>query len=234
MMSPDNRHKLALPYWARPGLVTFAAAADAGGADDDAADDDDDEDEDEDDEADDPDEGKSPEELAAELKAARAAIQRANGSSAKRRRTVKALKARIAELEAATTGGKPKTDDDAAPDLEAVRKAAAREATSAAHERIAKAEARGALKALGVKPERVSQLVRLLDFDEIDVDDDGEVDGLDDAIESLKAEYPELFPTSTRRRRSVSGVDDRDGERGKAPRETDASKLQAAALLGRK
>lgn len=231
MMSPDNRHKLAAPYWARPGLMTFAPKADEGGGSDDDLDDDEDDDEDEDD---DPDEGKTPEELAAELKAARAALSKANASSAKRRGATKTLKARIAELEAA--GGKPaaKPEDETAPDLDAVRKAAAREATAEAQAKIVKAEARGALKALGVKPERVGKLVGLLDLTEVDVDDDGEVEGLDEAIDALKAEYPELFGATTRRRRSVTGDDDRDGSGGKAPKITDASKLQAAALLGRK
>lgn len=232
MMSPDNRHKLAAPYWARPGLVTFAAPADGGGdaasGDDDDLDDDDDDDLDDDD----PDEGKTPDELKAELAAARAALAKANGSSAKRRRDSKALKARIAELEAAGAGGKPKADDDA-PDVDAVRKSATRAAEQAANERIIRAEARGALKALGVKPERVSKLVGLLELDEVDVDDDGEVDGLDDAIAALRDEYPELFVTTTRRRRSVAGDDDRDGSRGKPAKVTDASKLQAEALLGR-
>lgn len=54
--------------------------------------------------------------------------------------------------------------------------------------------ARAALASSGVQSANVSRLVRLLDLDEIQIDDDGEVtEGLEEQIETLKAELPQLF-----------------------------------------
>lgn len=54
--------------------------------------------------------------------------------------------------------------------------------------------ARAALASSGVQSGNVSRLVRLLDLDEIQIDDDGEItEGLDEQIETLKAELPQLF-----------------------------------------
>lgn len=40
---------------------------------------------------------------------------------------------------------------------------------------------------------RLGHLMRLLDFDDIDVDDDGEITGLAEQIENLKTDWPEFF-----------------------------------------
>lgn len=54
--------------------------------------------------------------------------------------------------------------------------------------------ARAALASSGVQTSNVSRLVRLLDLDEVQIDDDGEiVEGLDEQIEALKADLPQLF-----------------------------------------
>lgn len=76
------------------------------------------------------------------------------------------------------------------------------EAARAAEERAAEKfrgiavnqAARAALAGAGVQSGNVSRLVRLLDLDEIQIDDDGEiVEGLDEQIDTLKAELPQLF-----------------------------------------
>ncbi len=41
--------------------------------------------------------------------------------------------------------------------------------------------------------EQAAKLARLLDLDDIDVDEDGEVDGLEDAVADLKEQFPALF-----------------------------------------
>lgn len=40
---------------------------------------------------------------------------------------------------------------------------------------------------------RMKRLLKLIDLDDLSIDDDGEVLGLDEQIEGLKADYPELF-----------------------------------------
>jgi hypothetical protein len=40
---------------------------------------------------------------------------------------------------------------------------------------------------------RLGHLMKLLDFDDIDIDDDGEITGLTEQIEGLKTEWPEFF-----------------------------------------
>jgi len=57
------------------------------------------------------------------------------------------------------------------------------------------AAARAELKDAGFSgtKEQAAKLSRLLDLDELDVDDDGEIDGLEDAVADLKEQFPALF-----------------------------------------
>lgn len=221
-MSPDNRHKFALPYWARPSIRTMAAPADGGGDDDtdaDTDDEDDDEDEDED-------EAKTPEELRAELKSVRDSIAKANGSSANRRATIKRLKAELAAKGAPA----PKTDDAGTPDTETLVREAEERGRKSSLKDVIGAKAEAALSsAQGINAKR---LVRMLDIDELDLNKDGTVDGLDDAIDELKTEYPELFGTpAPKRRRSVAGENDRGaGDKGPSTKLT-ATERQAQSLV---
>lgn len=232
MPTLDNIHKIDAPFWARPGFASFAAPSDGGGDDEDGEDEDDDEDgedEDGDDLAD-----LSDEELRAELRKTRESLSKASGSSKVKRDKIKKL---TTELEEARRKPAPKEDDEGGKqevNADSIRAEASRAATEKANERIVKAEARGALASAGVAKERVQRAVGLLDLKSIDVDDDGEVEGLDEAIDALKKEWPELFLKERVRRGSVAGDDDRDGSagrRGKGKPSTD--ELQAAALLGR-
>jgi hypothetical protein len=52
--------------------------------------------------------------------------------------------------------------------------------------------AKAALLAAGLKG-KPDGLLKLLDYDELDIDDDGEVSGLDEQVDDLKSKYPELF-----------------------------------------
>jgi hypothetical protein len=232
-MSLDNRHKWALPYWARPGIRLIKKGDDDGtgaGGGGDEEDDDDDEDEDDDD---DPDEGKSEEELRAELKAVRKSLSKANGSSAKRRAHAKRLEA---ELEEARKGkGKKKTDDDDDElDVEAIRAQARSEGEKAGNDRIKLAEVKAALAAAGITDAKTrTRLARMVDLGDLDLDDDGEVDGIDDAIDTLREDLPALFEKPRRKRESVAGGSDRSGAGGGASKAKSASERQAEGLLGR-
>jgi Phage minor structural protein GP20. len=231
MPSLDNRHKFALPYWARPGIVSFAKHTDAGGGDPDD-DDEDDDDEDDDDEDDDPDEGKTPEELAAELKAVRKSLEKANGSSAKRRTK---LRERERELAALRDNPKPKAKDgeDDKLDVETIRNTALAEGKKAGERLVKSAKVEAGLARAGVTDTKtLARLTRMIDLDELDLEDDGTLDGLEDAIDELKADMPALFG-GTRKRRTVAGDADRDGDRAHDRKPKSASEKQAASLLGK-
>ncbi|WP_158170904.1 phage scaffolding protein [Rhodococcus sp. JT-3] len=51
-----------------------------------------------------------------------------------------------------------------------------------------------------------TKITKLLDLDQIELDDEGNVTGLDEQIQSIKSEFPELFET----KRSVPKVDAAD------------------------
>ena len=215
-----------LPFYVRP----FAKSASGGSSkDDDDSDDDGDDDEDaEDDEDEDAD--KSDEELREELKKTRAALSKANGASAKRRRALREKERELEEARKPKPKAKKDGDDDA-PDLDTIRHEAKAEGEKAGTLRAKKAEAKSALLAAGVSPERVGRLVGMLDLDELDLDDDG-LDGIDDAIDDLRKDVPEFFAKKRTRRESVAGDRDRDGaEKRRKPKS--ASEQAADKLLRR-
>lgn len=95
---------------------------------------------------------------------------------------------------------------------------------------------RGALLEAGVLPKKVAGALKLLNLAEIEVDDELEVTGLDDQLDALRDDWPELFPSAeteakTERRgsRAADGADKKP-ERKKPPTTTER---QAAALLGK-
>lgn len=252
-MSLDNRHKWARPYWARPGVSLIKGAGKGGSsrkrADEDDEDDDPDEEDDEDEDDDDPDEDEDDEddddladltedELKAELRKTRDRLSKASGSASKKRKQLRDLRAKGA-ASAKPAAKKPagKKDDEDAPDLDAIRAAAESEANTKANERIVKAEARGALKAAGIPGAQVGRLVGMLKLDEVDIDDDGEVDedSLDEAIEALRKDWPQLFTDKEKKtpRTRVAGAGDRDGKGGTRKKYT-ATERQVAAALGKK
>jgi hypothetical protein len=88
--------------------------------------------------------------------------------------------------------------------------------------------ARQALLAAGVKAERLEKALGVLSHDDLVLNDDGSVDGLDDQVQELKDDIPEWFP----RRRVSANVDaaDRPGDGNRKP--LTASERQAALLTG--
>jgi hypothetical protein len=101
---------------------------------------------------------------------------------------------------------------------------------------IVEKTARADLIAAGVKPDGVKRMIRLMNLGEIEVTDDGEVTGLDEQIEELKTDFPELFgqpeqerkPELRRGSRAADGADKKPAPK----KEPTATERQAAALLG--
>lgn len=58
---------------------------------------------------------------------------------------------------------------------------------------IARSAVRSALSEAGAPSKGLDRLAKLVDIEALDVSDDGEVDGLTTAVESLETDYPELF-----------------------------------------
>jgi hypothetical protein len=229
----DNRHTLALPYWARPGFMLREAPADGGGNDDEG---DDEEEDDDEEEEDDPDADKSPEELKAELVKARAALKKANGESQRGRTSLKTrVKDLEKELDEARNGGaggdedKGKKVDEVALNraVERARKEGRQEGETAGNTRIIRTEARAALAAKGAPADRLKKLVGLIDFEGLELDDDGVI-GLDDAIDELVTEWPELF--SAKKVRRIGGGSGRRGDDEGSKKAMTATERQVAEL----
>jgi hypothetical protein len=188
--------------------------------DDDQEPDEDDQDEDDQEEEDDSD-YKPPSKQ--EWEDTQAALKKAN-SEAKRFRT------QLRNAKKATSGDTDEEQERAAERVAAQWKP-----------RLVKSAARAALAEAGAKKTAIARLARAIDLDSVEVDDDGEIDGLEDQIEELKDDLPELFKdeddddTPPRRKRKLGKTD--AGARsanGSKTTQKDASTRQAEALLGRR
>ncbi|MFB7111735.1 phage scaffolding protein [Streptomyces sp. NPDC056291] len=90
---------------------------------------------------------------------------------------------------------------------------------------VVKQAARAALAEAGLV-KNPNRLLKLLEMDDIDVSEDGEIDGLDEQIRDFKKEYPEFFG-----RRSPRDVD--GGDKGsRATRDKGSAALIARSLTG--
>lgn len=231
MPTLDNIHKIDAPFWARPGFATFAKKddGDGGGKDDDDQDDDDEDDEDEED--DDLAE-LSDDELRAELRKTRESLSKASGSSKTKRDRIKALKAELETVKSGKPAAKKAADgDDDKPDIEAIREAARLEGQKAGEVTVKRAKVETALAAAGVADSKaITRLARMVDLDDLDLDNKGNLDGLDEVIDELKADMPSLFQ-ARRKRSSIAGDADQGGD-GKR-RDKEASKLSASEQQAR-
>lgn len=95
-----------------------------------------------------------------------------------------AVKYKQAAKEKETTA--PSDDEVEAAKAEAEKAVEAKYKT-----RIVNSEAASMLKDMGLKG-KPDRLLKLLDLDEIDVEDDG-VEGLEEQLDALKADFPDLF-----------------------------------------
>lgn len=129
-----------------------------------------------------------------------------------------------------------RTDDkgDGSKDDAAARAAAIERARELAKPMIVRSEARSKLAEAGVIGDPARAL-RLLDLSEVDVTynaktgDVDEIDGLDDEIEKLTEDYPELFKT---KRGGGGRIDGADRRTDTATKKKSASEIQAAGLRG--
>lgn len=229
MPALDELRTIALPYWARPGFMT-ATDDESGGGKDDEGDDLDDEDEDGDE---DPDADKSDDELRAELKDIRKRLASSNDKGKRNR-----LKARQLQDELDNRGrekAKPKSgDEEDKADPAEVRRQALAEARSESDGRIKKGAVRAELRAAGIATEQLARVAGMVNLDDLDVDDNGEVDGIDEAVADLKQEFPQLFgiEAGKRQRRGVTGPSDE--QRGSGKRKLSVDQQLANQLLGKK
>jgi hypothetical protein len=152
-----------------------------------------------------------------------------------------ALKKARAEARAARRGkttdnGQTGGDGNDKPDPEKVKADAQAEADGKWKPRVVRAAARSAFIEAGLSlPKKnadaaMARVLKLLDMDDLDVTDDGEVEGLDEQVEEIKADWPDLFGAAGRSRAGRVDGADRGTSNGKPKT---PSEIQAAALLGR-
>jgi len=224
------------PIWPILGAAEDDDADEGGddeGEDDDSDDEEEDDDSDDEDGDDDSDDGKGkpkPKKPEDEIRELKAALRKANRDA--RRNRIRAK------------GGNPDKDgdgDDDGPDVN-------ERATAMAKPIVIRAEARTLLADAGFTGDAkaATRLIRTLDLRGVDVelDDDGEVvdiDGLDEQIEELVEDWPQLFgkgASGTTRRRSAGRIDaTRDsgsgrGRSGSGGKGKSATERQAEQLMG--
>lgn len=215
------------PGWAHPYSATdpfMPWHADGGDEDDDEGEEDDDdkgeeEDDDEDDD-DDEDKGKTPEELAAEVKRLRAAylkklknsknrgtrLREAESAKSKLESDFAALQEQFNELQ--KTAGKEIDSEAAQRRINELVEKAREEGREAFKPTVIRMAARAELMAQGARPALVDRLVRMIDINEVDIDDeDGSID-VTDQVDALKKDMPEMFGPkrqTTKRTRKTAG-----------------------------
>lgn len=124
---------------------------------------------------------------------------KANKEAGRRRKEADALKAKVAALEAAQAGTPPAGDDADTRRIAAEMQAAQDKLAAATTRATAavRAAARTAIVSAGYNGERdgrmMASLLGMVRLDELHVDDDGDITGLDDQIAEIKSELPALF-----------------------------------------
>lgn len=177
---------------------------------------------------DDTDEGEEEDELNAEAEAG-------TSDTVPRSEMVKAIKARQAAKAKLRESNKALADLQRKNETEGDAKI--REATekAAAAERnkykpaLVKTGATAAL--LAAKPKKgkdgIARLIKLMDLDEIEVNDDLELEGVEEEVERLQAEFPELFGEEPAK--SAAGDDDEDEKKPATRRRAPSSRSQDGA-----
>ncbi|HLS45795.1 MAG TPA: phage scaffolding protein [Ornithinicoccus sp.] len=89
---------------------------------------------------------------------------------------------------------------------------------------LVKQAAKSALVEAGFAGEVTSRTMRMLDLDDLEVDDEGEIIGLDEAIEELKEDMPQLF----KRSRNGSGSSSRTSAKTTGRRSLDGGNKRTA------
>lgn len=229
------------PGWAHPYATDpFSPVfyADGGDEDDDEGeedeedDDKDKEDDEDDDDDDDEDKGKSPEELAAEVKRLRAAylkklknsknrgtrLAQAEAEKNKLQGDLTSLQEQLDELK--KTAGKEVDSEAATRRINDLVEKAKEDGKNSFKPVVIRMAAKAELMAQGARPALVDRLVRMIDTNDVDIDDeDGSID-VTDQVESLKKEMPEMFgpkrSTTKRVRKTTSGGEGGGSGKGSA------------------
>lgn len=117
---------------------------------------------------------------------------------------------KLQERETGNESGDAGDEKDVSKAIERARLDAENVATAKYRGIIGRQAAKTAFMAAGLKG-KPDGLLKLIDFDELEIEDDGEVTGLEDQVRQLKSDYPELFS------RTRSGVRDKDGSDKRPP-----------------
>lgn len=142
-----------------------------------------------------------------------------------------ALKKARQDARAAKRQAKAETDPDA-PKPEDIERAAIEKADAKYKPVLVRQAARAAFAEAGLLAPKgktdaaLSRVMRLLDHDDLDVDENGDISGLDDQISEIKAEFPELFVRKGGQR--VDGAD-----RTSAPEKKSSADVLASFLSGK-
>lgn len=150
----------------------------------------------------------------------------------KKRRTAER---ELAALKARQPKGKSKKDDDGEDDDDSGP--TAREI--AAENRLKTAGLRAALTDAGVSTKNARLLIGQVKLDDVELDDDDDIEDVDEFIDELKAEFPDLFGKGKAdddderpRRRRVPGAGD-GARRGREPVKKSSTDRLVAGLLGK-
>lgn len=201
-------------------------------------------------ETDDTDEGEEEDDLSAEAEAgASDTVPRSEMVKAIKARQAAKAKLRENQKELAELRQKNETEGEAKV-REATEKAAAAERNKY-KPALVKTGATAAL--LAAKPKKgkagIPRLIKLMDLDEIEVDDDLDLIGVEEEVARLQEEFPELFgddsatetddeeekekkPATTRRRAPGSAAKDGAGKKPPAPKKLSTSEIIMKKLKG--
>lgn len=222
----------ARPYATDPFSPFWYASGDDDDEDEDEEDDDKgkkDEDDDEDEEDDDDeDKGKTPEELLAEVKTLRAAYLKKLKNSKNRGTRLSAAEADKAKLasdyatlqeqfdELKKTAGKEVDSEAATRRINELIEKAKEDGKNSFKPVVIRMAAKAELMAQGARPALVDRLVKMVDVNDVDIDDDdGSIDVTDQVL-ALKKEMPEMFgPRKATAVRKRKGTGDTDTDEGK-------------------
>src|SRR5690242_18242033 len=242
------------PGWAHPYATDpFSPVfyADGGDEDDDEGDEDEEDDkgeeDDDEDDDDDEDKGKSPEELAAEVKRLRAAYLKKLKNSKNRGTRLAAAEAEKNKLqgdlttlheqlnELKKTAGKEVDSEAATRRINDLVEKAKEDGKNSFKPVVIRMAAKAELMAQGARPALVDRLVRMIDTNDVDIDDeDGSID-VTDQVEALKKEMPEMFGpkrSTTKRVRKAAGSGGSEGGDGKGAGTSKGSARKAGGSGG--
>lgn len=213
------------PVWPIMGAAEDDEEDDGEGAEDDGGDDE--EDDGEGDDGGDPDAGKTPEELLAEVKALRSSRAKLLKEKANRS---KGGNGKNGDRNG-DGDGKDKTLTRAdVDDLVEETKASERQSLMPA---IVRTQSKSVLADLGMVFDKdttkakaqLSRVLKLADTDDLDLGDDGEVEGLEHALRAVKRDFPQLFRGSRVRSAGNAGGGGKSSTKPKSATEVQASHL---------